>query len=329
MTRRPPGAENAYVICGFTAAMVTEMTREGGPRPDELREAVDTAISRMGTESSHPALALCRPVAAILSGDVEGALGQLDLIADHPDPWTRAARHVFLAYLTLNQADIDRAARESEAAYAGFREVGDRWGMGSSLVGMAEVALARGRPDEAVRAGEQAYAFITEGISPDQGGVLLIQTGRARAMAGDFAGARADLERGVRSAERAGEHGDAAGGWVWLSEIARREDDLDQARSLLDRAVSLLEPKKARVDLGTSLGMTFSKRGCVAEQEGDLEEAVRWHEKAFRAIERIALMPVDRLIGTLVQGVVALATAQGEHVRAAELLGGAHTAGST
>jgi predicted ATPase/DNA-binding SARP family transcriptional activator len=320
----PPGAENAYVICGFTAAMVTEMTREGGPRPDELREAIDTAISRMSGEPTHPALALCRPVAAILSGDVEGTLRELELIADHPDPWTRAARHVFLAYLTLNQADIDRAAEETEAAYLGFREVGDRWGMGSALVSKAEVALARGRPEEAVRASEQAFAFITEGISPDQGGVLLVQTGRARAMSGDFAGARADLERGVRSAENAGEHGDAANGWVWLSELARREGDLDQAHSLIDRAVALIEPKKARVDLGTSLGLTFSKRGCLAEQDGDLEEAGRWHAKAFHAIERIALMPIDRLIGTLVQGVAALAAARGEHVRAAELLGGAH-----
>ncbi|WP_185792233.1 BTAD domain-containing putative transcriptional regulator [Actinoallomurus bryophytorum] len=320
----PPGAEDAYVICGFTAALVNEMTREGGPRPDELRAAIEKAISRMRAGPTHPALALCRPVALIFSGDVAGAVRELERIADHPDPWTRAARHVFLAYLTLNLADIDRSADESEAAYVGFREVGDRWGMGSALVSMAEVALARGRPEEAVHASEQAYKFITEGISPDQSGVLLVQTGRARAMAGDFAGARADIERGVRSAMHVGEHADGANGWVWLSEIARREGDLEEARSLLGRAVSLIEPKKGRVDLGTSLAMTYSKRGCLAEQDGDLDDAARWHEKAFGALDQISLMPVDRLIGTLVQGIAALATARGEHVRAAEMLGGAH-----
>jgi hypothetical protein len=36
-------------------------------------------------------------------------------------------------------------------------------------------------------------------------------------------------------------------------------------------------------------------------------------------------MPIDRLIGSLVQGLAGLAASRGEHARAAELLGAAHT----
>ncbi|MFB9831874.1 ATP-binding protein, partial [Actinoallomurus acaciae] len=323
--RPPPGAEDAYVICGFTASLVQEMSREGGPDPERLREQIEKVIALRTDASTHPVLALCRPLVAILSGDVDLALRELDLIGDHQDPWTRAAGHIFVAFLAGNGGDIDRSARAAAEAHAGFQELGDRWGLVSALAGIAEVHLARGRAEEAIRATEEAYGYTVSGISPDQAASLGILLGRARAMAGDFAGARADLERGARNAERIAEHADAARGWLLLGELARWENDLEQARELIDHAIALIEPKTARLDFGTTAAMVFSKRGSLAEQEGDLAAAARWHDRAMRAIAEIVQMPIDRLIGTLVQGLAALAASRGEHVRAAELLGGAHT----
>jgi predicted ATPase/DNA-binding SARP family transcriptional activator len=321
----PPGAEDEYAICGFTAAMVGEMLREGGPEPSSLIESMQGAISLVSESSTHPALALTRPLVKIFTGDTDGAMHELDIMADHPHPWARAARHVFLAYLTMSLGDVDRAADGAAAAYEAFRELGDRWGMVGALAGMVEIDLARGRPLDAIRASEEAQRYAAEGVSPDQVAALLIQHGRAVAMAGDFAKARAILERGANAAERLAERSDAAGGWIWLSEVARHEGDLDEARTHLERALALIEPRKARADFGTSVATAYSKRGCLAEQEGDLAGAAEWHEKALRALDRIIAMPIDRLIGTLVQGFAALAAARGEHVRAAELLGGAHT----
>jgi predicted ATPase/DNA-binding SARP family transcriptional activator len=321
----PPGAEDAYAICGWTAAAVTEMTRDGGPDPDGLRVAMQAAAERVGDGAAHPALALCRPLAAIFGGDIEGARRELDAMAGHRDPWTRTATHIFLAYLTFNDGELDRAAEEAVAAYEGFRDVGDRWGMLTALMSMAEVDLARSRPADAMRASEEAYGYAAEGVSPDQRAIMLVQIGRARAMSGDLAGGLADVERGLRAAERIAEHSETAHALVWIGEIARRKGDLDEARAVLDRALALIEPKRGRVDLGTDLAVASSKRGCVAEQDGDLEAAARWHRQAIRAIDRIVAMPTNRLVGTLVQGFAALAAARGEHVRAAELLGGAHT----
>jgi predicted ATPase/DNA-binding SARP family transcriptional activator len=322
--RPPPGAEDAYLICGFTAAMVTEMTRDGGPDLDRLRAAVDaTAAETEGVE--HPALVLCRPLAAIFAGDVTGARRELDVLGGHRDPWTRTARRVFLAYLNLNDGDADEASADARAAYEGFRELGDRWGILIALASSAEVELARGLPEKALRTSEEAYGHAAEGVSPDQRAIMTVQIGRARAMLGDLDRARADIELGVTAAERINDISDAANGVVWLSEIARREGDLGRARAELERALALIEPKRGRVDLGTAVSTAFSKRGCVAEQEGDLVAAARWHERAIHAIDGIVALPINRLLGTLVQGFAALAAAEGDHVRAAELLGGAHT----
>ncbi len=323
--RPPDGTEDAYAICGFTAALVTEMSRDGGPEPETLRDAIQSTTQLIHPGMSHPALALCAPLGAIFAGRPEETEHELDKIADHPDPWVRAARQAFLGHLAFNGGDIDRAEVAAETSYAGFHEVGDRWGMGSALVGIAEIAMARGRHAEAVAAVEEAYGYALEGVSPDQGAELLIMVGRARARTGDIERARADIERGMAAAARIGEHGDAANGLVWLSELARREDDLEEARSLLERAMAFIEPRMARIDLGHSTAVTFSKRGCLAEQEGDLVAAAELHEKAMLEAGRISGLPIDRLLATLVEGFAALAAARGEHVRAAELLGTAHT----
>jgi predicted ATPase/DNA-binding SARP family transcriptional activator/tetratricopeptide (TPR) repeat protein len=321
----PPGAEDEYAICGFTAAMVSEMLREGGPDPDTLIEAIQGTNSLVKEGSTHPALAITRPLVKIFTGDIDGARHELDIMADHPHPWARAAQRIFLAYLMMSLGDVDAAATKAAEAYEAFRALGDRWGMVGALAGMAEVHLARGRPQEAIRASEEAQSYAVLGISPDQAAALMIQHGRAVAMTGDFTKARAILQRGRDSAERIAERGDAAGGSIWLSEIARHEGDLDEARAHLDRAFALIEPRRARADFGTSAALAYSKRGCLAEQEGDLAGAAVWHEKALRALDRLVAMPIDRLVGTLVHGFAALAAARGDHVRAAELLGGAHT----
>ncbi len=69
----------------------------------------------------------------------------------------------------MNAGDIERANDEAEAACAEFRVVGDRWGLIASLVGVAEMSLARGRAAEAIRASEEAYGYAAGGHQPGPG----------------------------------------------------------------------------------------------------------------------------------------------------------------
>src|SRR3569833_2640839 len=120
-----------------------------------------------------------------------------------------------------------------------------------ALTGMVEVDLVRGRPREASRASEEAQDYAAQGFSPDQRASLMIQLGRARAMAGDFAKAREILERGARAAARIAEHGDAAFGWIWLSELARRDGDHTKTQNQQKQTLEFIETKQARTDFGT------------------------------------------------------------------------------
>ncbi|MEV0400539.1 BTAD domain-containing putative transcriptional regulator [Actinoallomurus sp. NPDC050550] len=320
----PEGAEEAYAICAFSAELVREMSRGDGPRTEALRAAMVRVASHVPDQPAHPVLAICRPLTAIFGGDLEGCLRGLREISDHPDPWTRAAVRVFRAYLAANRGAVEECHTEAAEAYAGFRELGERWGMVTCLSILAEVALAQDRPEDAMPAVREAYGYATEGISPDQGAMLLIQLGRAHGQAGDVERARAELRQAVRAGERIGEHGLIAYGHVWLSELARRAGDLREAKDLLERARAAIEPRKARVDMGTCAATTFGRLGCLAEQEGDLEASARWHTEALVMLAEVGRLPIDQTVGPVVEGIAALAAARGEHARAAELLGCAH-----
>lgn len=320
----PPGYPDAYAICVITAVLVTEMTGETGPTHASLAAALDEALSRVPDEPRHPALALARPVAALFTGRPEAAQDGLHALADHCDPWTRAAGKMCLGHLALHQGRIADAGTGLADAYAGFRELGDRWGMIVALSGQAQVALARGEADEAVRLGEEAYGYATMGVSPEQGSLVLVRLGEARARAGDVDGARMDMERGARGAERVGEYADAANGHLGLGELDRRAGDLAAARAHVERALELVKPRAHRADFVQSTGLTYSRLGCLAEQEGDLAAAEQWHAQALR-VAREDFSGDNQELGTLVEGIAALAAAHGEHERAASLLGTART----
>jgi tetratricopeptide (TPR) repeat protein len=177
-----------------------------------------------------------------------------------------------------------------------------------------------------VAALEQAHALASDRLATNWGETMRVPLGRARIAAGDFAGGRADLEAGRRSSARIGEHDDEAMACVELSELARREGDLAQARSLLDSAREIAEPRKSRPDMCSAAASAYTKLGCLAELDGDFEAAARYHAQALETLaeEHLAVLPSNPALAIVVEGIAALSAARGEHVRAAELLGLAH-----
>ena len=131
----------------------------------------------------------------------------------------------------------------------------------------------------------------------------------------------------MRSAELAGALDDAASGYVHLAEMSRRAGDLAGARDLLQRAHAIVEPRLQRPDMSAAAAATFCKFGCIAEQEGDLTAAAQWQQRAIRVLADgpAAIPPTNRTLAAVVDAIAALAAARGEHARAAELLGLAHT----
>jgi predicted ATPase/DNA-binding SARP family transcriptional activator len=296
---------------------------EGGERfAAELRRIV----SLVPRETRHPILKLVGPMSEMFAGDVAGARLKLASLADEPDPWLRATGAAFRAHLAMNDGDVDAAGSGLRAAESGFREIGDQWGLVVALAGLAEVALARDDPAAAVAALEEARDQAAGALSANWGEMMRVPLGRARAALGDLDAARADLERGIEYAMRFGDADNQTLGYLELGELARSSGDLPEARRLIERAREIAEPKMRRPDMIVVTARTFSKLGCLAEQQGDLRAAESWHARALRTLTDSKVpFPISPALAEVVDGFAALAGAGGDHVRAAELLGLAHS----
>jgi predicted ATPase/DNA-binding SARP family transcriptional activator len=324
----PDGLSEEYAICLIVATMTKTMNDPSGDPGQAFR-----VLSRMTlpAEPDHPLLAMAAPMLTFIGGDTEGAYKQLRDLPGHRDPWVTATRRSITGHLALNEGDIETAAIDLADGRAMFEELGDRFGLVGSMIGLAQVAIARNRPDEAVRSLEQAREHATA-LAGNMGGVLGIGLGEARARVGDTERARADLQDGVRSAELAGELDDAASGYVQLAELARRAGDLAGASELLRSGLSIVESRLQRPDMFAVAATTFSRLGCIAELEGDLAGAAAWQQRAIGVLSGgpddrgkiVAMLPINRTLAAVVDAIAALSAARGEHAKAAELLGLAH-----
>jgi tetratricopeptide (TPR) repeat protein len=329
----PPGLVEEFAISEFAAA-VGRVTDDNSlvRGPDGvalLRQALErSAVQVAAARATHPILALTPALTAMFSGDHDLARVRMDELTRHRDPWVRAAGLALGGHLAMNDGEIDVATRFFEQGYDAFQAVGDRWGLIVVLGGQAEVAMAEDDPATAVRVLEEAHQYAMEGRATHWGEMHLIPLGRARAAAGDLTTAQADLERGVRAARQFGEYDDEISGYVELAELARRDGDLPAARRLLEQARQVAEPRTTRLDIRLAAVKAFGKLGCLAEQEGQLEESARWHRRATGLLadnlDNLMPIPIAPTLGTVVEGWAAWFAAQGEPARAAELLGLAH-----
>jgi predicted ATPase/DNA-binding SARP family transcriptional activator len=322
----PPGLADAYAISHVLGAMALATTATEVP-PGLLMDTLRTALEVAGPDTQHPLLRLAMPMLAFFGGDTERGLSELRALGDGPDQWVGAAAYAAAGHLAMNGGQLDQAAADLARSHTDFTAIGDRWGLVVSLSGLAEVALARDDPDEAVRLLEDGREIALDGLHRNFADMMLIKLGQARARQGKTDAARADLERGVHIAERIGEKDDAASGKLELAELARQLGDLDQARELVRHAVESAEANLGRPGMAGIATTAYSRLGCLDELQGDLTSAAGWHAKAVGLVgERDdVFLPNHPVAATVAEGCAALATARGRHHRAAELLGLAHT----
>jgi predicted ATPase/DNA-binding SARP family transcriptional activator len=334
----PPDLADAYALCRILTLMgsMGKGAREqsaadpdlaaSGDDPERLAAQIQGVIALVPADSRHPMLKLVGPISALFTGDELAARRSLADLADQGDPWLQALATALAGHLAMACGDVDTAASSLSAAQAGFSEIGDRWGLVMTMAGLAEVALARDDPAEAVATLVAARGYAADGLSANWSEMMLVALGKARAAQGDLDAARADLERGIDYAARFGGRDDQVNGYLELSEVARRSDDMPDARRLLEQALEVAESKSVRPDMVFVAARTFGKLGCLAEQEGDLQAAAAWHRRAVRTLADAKMpFPVNTVLAELVAGFAALAGADGDHVRAAELLGLAHS----
>jgi predicted ATPase/DNA-binding SARP family transcriptional activator len=285
-------------------------------------EDVDEAARMVGALSPaerralHPLLAWLSILPAIFRNDDAGGLDNAHEFADHPDPWVRALAHSMSGALLINLGEIAAAEAELDRGLVGFRELGERWGLGQVLLARAELSAARGQREAAVAALEEARAILEQLGDREDVGLLVIRMAAERARAGETEHARELLEVADRIAHEVGAEDQKLFVRHLFAELARWQGRLEEARERLDAVIADLE--RGGSPIGQRHAIMLVSKGELEVAAGDLDAA---HGCYRRALSK-ALESGDRpVIARVVELLAGIALAGGDAGRAAALLG--------
>ncbi|MDX3214821.1 BTAD domain-containing putative transcriptional regulator [Streptomyces sp. ME02-6991-2B] len=309
----PPGLAEEYALCVITAASATS---EQAELAAHLAAATDVVAGLGGMARRYPVLNLLwAPFAGV--PDDETYARYADGAASLVQPWQQALVHIgsgFHAWMV--GGDIAAADTEFGQALAGFRALGDRWGITMALTQQAWLSGARGDVTRAVALIDEALAHASELGATESVAELLGERGRCGLRAGRYDEARADLTRSLELARGCGAREMFAGAHLGLGECARLTGDLAEARRLSGLALSesldgWYTGENARAEAHIALGR-------IALEEGDTA-AARGHFREAADVEHGARdLPLSAHVADAFAG---LAFAEGDPAGAAVLLG--------
>ncbi|TDC80437.1 BTAD domain-containing putative transcriptional regulator [Streptomyces hainanensis] len=315
-----PG-ESPWAARTVARALYVLSTASAG-RPAEAwaeAEGLRTELVEPGGESPHPAvLALLHPALAMFMDRTGEGLRSSDLALDHPDPWTRAMLRLMRATIRENDGDPDGVWEELKPALAGFREAGDRWGLGMALTTLGvlhrqrgELAAARESLSEALRlAGE-----LRAETDLDQLRALLALV---RAEQGEHLGVREELADLAEAADQRGAGYQVAHVRLALGDLAREAGEMAEARAQYESALRHVERRTfVQPQLSSLLRAGLA---MVVLSEGDAGAAGALLGPALEEVNDVWDMPVLSKVGV---ALAELCERRGEPALAAEALGAA------
>lgn len=162
-----------------------EIQRRLGELSDELAAAPPPPF---------PSLGVLRPMVAAFAGRNDVAQELLAEAASSPDRWLRAAVHAAAANLYENTGEIDPMRAALEIAYPEFVELGDHWGLSTTLVAQAQLLTLDGKLEEAAHAYREARRQIRELGSTEDEIYIHMRLADLYLRLGDVTAARAELD---------------------------------------------------------------------------------------------------------------------------------------
>jgi predicted ATPase/DNA-binding SARP family transcriptional activator len=265
---------------------------------------------------SHPVLTILPALLAMFGDDDQLALRHLGADHDHPDPWTGAAAHLLTGVLLVNLGEAAAAERELDQALVRFRQLGERWGIGQALVATADLSSTRGQHELAMAALEEAREVLAGLGDLEDVGQILIRTASERARAGQMDQATDDLEAAEAIAHEVGAEDQKLYVRLTRADLARWQGRLDEARELLGNAIA--DYRRGGNPVDQVHAVALCALGQIEVVAGNLQQARDRHDQALR----VALGTHDRpVVARVVALAAAIALAEGDAGRAAELLG--------
>lgn len=209
--------------------------------PTALRSlATALWISRPLTRAGdHPLLLIIEFTAALITNNRRRFADLVKKFPRYRDPWIIAMGKVLHGVQADNAARPAQADEAFTAAAEAFGEIGDRWGLATSLASVARLRDLRGDFTGAIEAYTRALGLTRELDTRDDIPHLMVHLGLVRLRSGDLDGARRDIDNGLALAIRNGITDATSAGYAALGELARRRGDVAQARELYDEALEI------------------------------------------------------------------------------------------
>ncbi|GAB2577948.1 SARP family transcriptional regulator [Paractinoplanes abujensis] len=267
----PDGLAEEYVLCTLNAGLT-------GPPVPGLHPAL--FLSGLDRPPAQPFLLYLSAVAAGPPANLQGNLLDVqDALTARlrGSPWSEALAAIGGGWLALFDGHPERSTPEFEKALAGFRALGERWGMMLAQSGIAEMAVIRGDHAAARAPMDEALRLAAELRSSVDLADLLRSRGDARMLTGDDEGAAADFARAMSLAAECGATELVAAARVAEGRLALRRGDASRARDLCLTALAECPSGWYSAD-GTRLTILLAL-GRAAEALGDPAEAAGWYRK--------------------------------------------------
>ena len=171
-----------------------------------------------------------------LSAAREAAQQAVDLSADHPTQ-DRYAAAVVLGQIVAVQGELDLAQRLFEERLAISRDAGDVQGVVGALRELANVAIERTLPEQAMAPLDEAIGLaVADEDSRWMLGILAADRARAALALGRVDEARAEYESALPTVQALGIGRGIAGMTLGLAQVERASGNLDAARPLVREA---------------------------------------------------------------------------------------------
>ncbi|TDD36434.1 AfsR/SARP family transcriptional regulator [Actinomadura sp. KC06] len=306
----PDGLDEEYVLC-VTTAVAGGVT---GEHAVAWLDRADALLRRIQRPLAYPvAIVLWALTAGPDRTDYEVFAMQVG-----DDPWSRALLRMSDVFLSQAQGDVAEMELAGAEALRGFRECGDRWGTANSLDPLAQAAGRRGDRRRALALLNEALELMAQLGALEDTADLLYQRGFVHILGGDLDAARAEFERGVGMAHRAGTPDKIAGGYQGLGEVARLRGDLAGAQRLYETALTGYTSE--RFIAAAVRGSALVGLGWLALAEGD---PARGRELFLEALDKSIDHPIFMYQSLAGAGLAGVAVAEGDGGRAAALLGAA------
>jgi predicted ATPase/DNA-binding SARP family transcriptional activator len=271
------------------------------------------------TGPRHPGITLAVPILKCFTGEMEEAERLLGDLVDDEDTWVASVAHTFLANLRLNFGGVDAAAPHALAALNGFRELGDRWGMGLTLSAIAEIAGMRGDFGRVIEMLTEAVSLIGEIGGHDDLPYLRLRLAVTLYQAGERARAEEQLAEAERVALERHNPGDLAYVRHLRGEFARWDGDLKRAAT--EHAAAMDGVARVPMVPPQQLALMQVGAGTLAMAERD---APRARELIAAALKNAVHSQDGPVLATCAVALAGLAALEGEPERAARLVGAAH-----